>query len=1135
MKKFTFQIFAILAFAFSWQVNAQFTESFDSEIPATWSVVDVDGGNTWVYSDAQSYSGDGSARITYNSNAHDDYLISPQFTVTAGISDRISFWAASYLGYVESFEVLLSTTGNAPADFSVSLGDELASADAPAFEQFSYDLSAYDGTPVYIAIKATGTDQFYLYVDEFVNDAAPACTAAVVSSSAVIDNCAGSNYTVFVDFTSVGDATAVSDGTNTYPIVGTSVTAGPFAIGTPQTLSVVHSDAACDFSLGNFSDSCPANQDTCATADVVTEGSYTTTINQGTGGSEMGTGGDSAFFIFTAPGDGTLNVNSCNGGADSFLNIGTGTCGALVVEGSNDDNCASGLGNNYASEVEITVVGGTDYYIEWDDRYSSGANTFDWSITFTPAPLCIAGVATATIVEDCVAETFVINVDVTTVGNATEIFDGTDTFAISGTGVVPVGPYAFGTSVTLDLVHDDAACDFELGTYDFAGCPPANDECAGAETVACGGQYTGDTSLANPESPDPGTCTTSAGTAGAVWYTITGANSNDAGAVIGSVGDEVTLDLSLSTFDTKIRVFEGACGAFTCVGGNDDGGTGNTSLFTFTATVGTEYYILVHGFSGNAGAYTLDVTCVAPPLCTPGAATATIVEDCVAETFVINVDVTTVGNATEISDGTDTYAISGAGIIPVGPYAFGTSVTLDIVHDDAACDFELGTYDFAACPATNVDCANATPIACGDTISTSSVGSTGNSEDIGCSMGSNGLWFTFVGTGGDITVSSTASFDHRQGIASGTCGSLVNIVCDDQSTGAETHTFASNLGETYYVYIANYSSSSSSTGAISITLTCAVVPTCTQAVVDSSTIVETCNPDGTGTFVVNHVVSNAGDAGTVFDDGTNTYPVTVGTVTTGPYNSGDSVTIELVGVDSDCDFTVGTYTFTCPQPAPPYDEITDPIKLQNGSAVCEDPVVVTNVGATDSIEAGASCGTPEGDLWFQIEIPNTGELTVETSTTSGGVTDTVMAIYSGTPGNLVEIACDDDGGPGLFSSIALTGYTPGEQFYVRVWEFGNNNFGTFSICAWSPTTLSVDTNVIEGFSYYPNPVSNVLNVKAQNSISNVAVYNMLGQEVLRTAPNTVASEVNMSNLQTGAYFVKVTIGDTTKTIRVIKN
>ncbi|WP_452232672.1 T9SS type A sorting domain-containing protein [Lacinutrix sp. MEBiC02595] len=86
------------------------------------------------------------------------------------------------------------------------------------------------------------------------------------------------------------------------------------------------------------------------------------------------------------------------------------------------------------------------------------------------------------------------------------------------------------------------------------------------------------------------------------------------------------------------------------------------------------------------------------------------------------------------------------------------------------------------------------------------------------------------------------------------------------------------------------------------------------------------------------------------------------------------------------------------------------------------------------------------------------------------------------------------------------------------------------------TTLSVDDfdNGL-AFTYFPNPVNDSLVLKAQKEMDNISVYNMLGQEVLRAAPNTVNAEVNMSDLQSGAYFVKVTIDNATETVRVIKN
>jgi len=83
--------------------------------------------------------------------------------------------------------------------------------------------------------------------------------------------------------------------------------------------------------------------------------------------------------------------------------------------------------------------------------------------------------------------------------------------------------------------------------------------------------------------------------------------------------------------------------------------------------------------------------------------------------------------------------------------------------------------------------------------------------------------------------------------------------------------------------------------------------------------------------------------------------------------------------------------------------------------------------------------------------------------------------------------------------------------------------------------LSVEDYAISNMlTYYPNPVLNTLTLNGVKTIQDVAVYNMLGQEVLRTKPNVVQAEIEMSSLQAGTYFVKVTVENSNKTIKVVK-
>jgi len=822
----------------------------------------------------------------------------------------------------------------------------------------------------------------------------------------------------------------------------------------------------------------------------------------------------------------------------------------------------------FTADYDPTVDGFMDIVL----NQSWTGSDADWSnivVTITPALTCTPPEGTAVLgTTDCNgADTFMIDYDITALGDGTPaIFDGTTTTTIAAIGQGMLGPYPIGTSITLTLQHGaDTLCDVDLGTIYFE-CPPANDDCSGAEAIVCGVQYTGNTEFANPEDPDPGLCGTSAGTAGAVWYSFTGANSNDAGAVVGSVGDEVILDLSMSTFDTKIRVFEGTCGALVCVDGDDDGGTGTTSLLTLSTLVGTDYYVLVHGYNANVGAYTLDVTCVAPPSCIePSALAVNVISGTEADLSWTDSNTPAATAWEYVIQAPGTGAPAGAGtatatnpVMVTTGLVEGTSYEF-YVRTDCGGVYSAWTGPFEwdqLVPPANDDCANAEAIVCGGQYIGDTTAATPESPDpgtCGTSAGTAGaVWYTFTGansndvgaavgsTGDEVTLDlSLSTFDTKIRVFEGTCGALVCVDGDDDGGTGTTSllTLPTLVGTEYYVLVHGFSGNA---GAYTLDVTCVAPPLCSPAVVDSSTIVDSCNPDGTGTFTVDIVVSDTGDAGSVFDDGTITYPVVVGTVTAGPYNSGDSVTIELTAVDAACSSTVGTFEFTCPQPPPANNDcagaqsVTQETGIPDAASATAIPGTIEN--ATASGLAAEACngftGTANDDVWYSFEaLTEDVNVTFDDGTT---FIDLVAVLYSGTCGSLTVVGCDDSGNP---EEINATGLTVGNTYYARVFQYGTaSTVGKdITVKVWSPSTLGTPEFENEAaFTFYPNPVKNTLTLSAQNTIEQIAMYNMLGQEVLRATPNTVDSDLDMSNLQTGTYFVKVTIANVTKTVRVIK-
>jgi hypothetical protein len=83
------------------------------------------------------------------------------------------------------------------------------------------------------------------------------------------------------------------------------------------------------------------------------------------------------------------------------------------------------------------------------------------------------------------------------------------------------------------------------------------------------------------------------------------------------------------------------------------------------------------------------------------------------------------------------------------------------------------------------------------------------------------------------------------------------------------------------------------------------------------------------------------------------------------------------------------------------------------------------------------------------------------------------------------------------------------------------------------TTLSVKQNSISGLNVYPNPVKdgNLYITSDSSEAKTVAVYDILGKQVLNS--KTSNNAVNVSNLKSGAYIVRITEDGKTDTRKLI--
>jgi hypothetical protein len=352
------------------------------------------------------------------------------------------------------------------------------------------------------------------------------------------------------------------------------------------------------------------------------------------------------------------------------------------------------------------------------------------------------------------------------------------------------------------------------------------------------------------------------------------------------------------------------------------------------------------------------------------------------------------------------------------------------------------------------------------------------------------VWYSFVATSTthNVTVTPITLSDAVFQVFSGSCAALSTITCVDNNSGASVENaslIGLTIGNTYFVRVYSYANLSFQ-GTFSICITTPVSPcsaitniaacgTTINATITAGTgyyansacgfstpgneLIYSFTPTTTGSYTISQTnsfdfidyqykVASAGCSGTGW------------TCIDDIDGSGSSLNFTLTaGVQYyfllDPESTVGgsvSFTLTCP-PLPVSDEPCTATPL-NITSLCS-YTTYTTVGATSSsgVPAPGCAGYSGGDIWFSFVVPANGSVRIDTNDMF--INDGGMAWYTGACGSLTLLECDDDDSSnGTMPMIVRTGLTPGSTIYVRFWDFGNFDIGTFGICATSPTVCT---------------------------------------------------------------------------------
>ena len=188
----------------------------------------------------------------------------------------------------------------------------------------------------------------------------------------------------------------------------------------------------------------------------------------------------------------------------------------------------------------------------------------------------------------------------------------------------------------------------------------------------------------------------------------------------------------------------------------------------------------------------------------------------------------------------------------------------------------------------------------------------------------------------------------------------------------------------------------------------------------------------------------------------------------------------------------------------------------------------TNVGATNSSIPNASCdGTSNGDVWFKFTVPSSGHVVINTN--AGTIDDMGMALYTGSNCNsLTYYNCYPNGSTySKYMPYAdVTGLTPNTTMWIRLWDYNNNNFGTFSICVTGSPTEVDDISASDKIKINPNPTTGkfeIIGMELLGSNCKIEIFNHVGKSIYVSKNENFGNKISLdlNSYPVGMYIVKL--------------
>ena len=216
---------------------------------------------------------------------------------------------------------------------------------------------------------------------------------------------------------------------------------------------------------------------------------------------------------------------------------------------------------------------------------------------------------------------------------------------------------------------------------------------------------------------------------------------------------------------------------------------------------------------------------------------------------------------------------------------------------------------------------------------------------------------------------------------------------------------------------------------------------------------------------------------------------------------------------------------------PPFnDDITCSNYYGMSSLVLGETVMANNNYATASTYSPfCNDNANRQDIWFLLNLDSSVVINIEVTTGFS------IQLWEGSCSALTQVsgACAQN----ILEDVSIVANTP---YFLQVWSddledrsANSTTLGDFEITV-QDATLSLSDNSLEDFKVYPNPFKDELSLSHNRKIDQVYIYDLLGKRIAIKPIDAMHATLNLSEYESGVYFLKVFSGNATITKKIIK-